>query len=299
MIEAGLALSRWLQFAAAALLFGVPAFALYGLDASARASAQAWMRRVMMIAGVVALAAAVLMLSAEAAEMSGDLSLAVDPQTVWAVVSATNFGAVWTLRLVLIAATLSLAFVFPRPPVGLTMLGVGGAAVAASLAWLGHGGEGGSWLGVLHRVADVLHLLAASAWIGALVMLGYLLVRGDADVAYRGLSGFSGVGSIIVATLVLTGVVNTVALTQPRPIMEAIATPYAAVLLVKLLLFVLMLMLAALNRFVLTPRLAAATPPSSAFGRLRLSVGAETVLAVLVIAAVAFLGTMEPPGAGS
>lgn len=296
MIEAGLALARWLQFAAALVLFGVPAFALYGLNAEARASEQAWLKRIMMGASIVGVIAALMMLSAEAAEMSGEAALAVDPATIWSVASGTSFGAVWALRLVLLCAMLGLALAFPRR-VGIAALSLCGALVAASLAWLGHGGEGGPGLGVFHQAGDVLHILAASFWIGALVVLVHVLRTGDRPNAHHALTRFSGIGALVVATLVLTGIVNTWALTQPRPIGEAIATPYAMVLLVKLGLFAGMLLLAALNRWVLSPRLANASA-EDASKALRFSVGAETVLAVLVITAVAVLGVLEPPNAG-
>ena len=296
MIETGLAIARWLQFAASVLLFGAPAFAVYGLNADARASEQAWLKRLLMGASVVGIIAALMMLCAEAAEMSGEAAQAFDPATIWSVASGTNFGAVWALRLVLLCAMLGLALKFPVRA-GIAALSVCGALVAASLAWLGHGGEGGSMLGVLHQGADVLHLLAASFWIGALVVLVHVLRAGDKPSAQYALTRFSGIGALVVATLVLTGIVNTWALTQPRPIGEAITTPYAMVLLIKLGLFAGMLVLAALNRWVLSPRLARASA-EDATKALRRSVGAETVLAVLVIAAVAVLGVLEPPNAG-
>lgn len=294
MIETGLAVARWLQFGAAVILFGVPVFALYGLNAEARAFEQGWLKRVLIGASVIGILAALMMLCAEAAEMSGEATQAFDPATIWSVASGTSFGAIWALRLVLVCAMLVLVLAFPRRA-GLAALSVCGALVAASLAWLGHGGEGGPVLGVLHQSADVLHILAASLWIGALVVLVRVLHSGDGASAHHALTRFSGIGVLVVATLVITGVVNTWALIQPRPIGAAIATPYGIVLLVKLGLFAVMLVLAALNRWVLSPRLAGAEGEAKA---LRRSVGAETVLAVLVIAAVAVLGVLEPPNAG-
>jgi putative copper resistance protein D len=89
--------------------------------------------------------------------------------------------------------------------------------------------------------------------------------------------------------------------TAPRPLPEAAATPYAAVLFLKLGLFAAMLALAALNRFVLTPRLRLRSmhpgQTNATLRRLRWSVGLETALAALVIAAVAVLGVLEPPNA--
>jgi len=46
-----------------------------------------------------------------------------------------------------------------------------GAAAVAALAWAGHAGATQGGQGEIHVVADALHLLAASAWLGALVPL--------------------------------------------------------------------------------------------------------------------------------
>jgi len=78
----------------------------------------------------------------------------------------------------------------------------------------------------------------------------------------------------------------------------SLKTIYTQVLLVKLAMFVAMLSLAAANRFRLTPKLAAALNSTSelraAVGALRTSLLAETALAILVLAAVAWLGTLSP-----
>jgi putative copper resistance protein D len=61
-----------------------------------------------------------------------------------------------------------------------------------------------------------------------------------------------------------------------------------------------MLLLAAANRFRLTPRLAARLDSTdgleSVVAALRLSLLSETALAILVLAAVAWLGTLSPAG---
>ena len=65
-------------------------------------------------------------------------------------------------------------------------------------------------------------------------------------------------------------------------------------------MFASMLLLAAANRFWLTPRLSARLDSTSglesAVAALRLSLLTETALAILVLAAVAWLGTLAPLG---
>lgn len=299
MIEIALTGARWLQFAAAALLCGVPAFALYGLTPTAADAERHWIRRTLSVALILGLTGATLLLLAQSAEMTGDLGGAFDPAIVWAVVSETAFGSVWSWRLAFVLLLGVAVFSLPDRVYRTPVLAFGGGVLAGSLAWLGHGGEGELGFREVHRVADVLHVLAASVWIGALVVLARLLKRADRDTLYA-LTKFSGVGSIAVGAIVLTGVVNAWALIAPTSIEEAIGTPYGLTLLIKVVLFMLMLALAALNRFVLTPRFSRGLEGDTqvSVAALKRSILVETILAALVIGAVSALGVMEPPNAG-
>src|SRR5262249_49549159 len=146
------------------------------------------------------------------------------------------------------------------------------------------------------------HLLSAGTWLGALLPLGLLVLQSkrteaaaDIAAAHHGLVRFSGIGPAIVGLLGVTGLTNSWLLLGPAPWHALIATPYGLVLLVKLGLFAGMLGLAALNRYVLTPAIKGQGSSRTALGALTHSVTAETALAVIVLAAVAVLGTLEPP----
>ena len=91
----------------------------------------------------------------------------------------TDFGHVWLVRLaliVLLAAALHRPyFGAPAPPwrrVAALALAV---AFVAALAFTGHAAAGEGVEGVVHEAADVLHLVAAAAWVGALVPLAIVL----------------------------------------------------------------------------------------------------------------------------
>jgi copper resistance protein D len=76
------------------------------------------------------------------------------------------------------------------------------------------------------------------------------------------------------------------------------ATLYGRLLIAKLVLFAAMLALASLNRFRLTPgfeRSIAAADHARALGALRVSLAVETACAVVILALVGWLGTLEPP----
>src|SRR5262249_50193391 len=130
------------------------------------------------------------------------------------------------------------------------------ALSAASLASLAGGGHTQAREGVdqfVHVTADGVHLLAAGAWLGGLGPLLALLMsqpppdsRAEIDISHV-LMRFSGMGYIAVALLIGTGAANSWYLLPS--ISRFPDTLYGQVLIVKLGLFAVMLLLAAMNRF--------------------------------------------------
>lgn len=133
-----------------------------------------------------------------------------------------------------------------------------------------HGATDEGVSGVVHQSADVLHLLSAGIWLGALPPLIILLNLADSggEVEARnasfGLERFSGIGPLVVAVLILTGFANSLFLIGLENFATAFRQPYIWVLVVKLCLFAAMLALAAANRFRLAPALAHAIAQSEA-----------------------------------
>src|SRR3546814_13154080 len=76
------------------------------------------------------------------------------------------------------------------------------------------------------------------------------------DTAHRALAGFATAGTVIVGLVIVTGIVNSYALIGPQNMSGLFQSAYGQLLLIKLVLFGLMLALAASNRFSLTPALA-------------------------------------------
>ena len=116
---------------------------------------------------------------------------------------------------------------------------------------------------------------------------------------HAALRGFSGIGSGLVAVLVATGLINGWFVVGLAGLPGLLAMPYGQLLSVKLVIFLAMLGLAAANRFQLTPRLGralpAAAPTLPAIAALRRSLVLETGLSVIVVALVAWFGTLAPP----
>jgi putative copper resistance protein D len=171
-----------------------------------------------------------------------------------------------------------------------------------SLAWSGHAGASEAALGGVHRSSDIVHLVAGAIWIGALVMFARILLidfetPGAAMSAISALERFSGIGTIIVVAIVVTGSISLVAIVGIEGLSATFRTAYGQLLLLKLVLFGAMLGLAGFNRWRLVPDIKAALDGEgevAARRRLRLAVLAETTLAFLILAIVAILGTLSP-----
>jgi len=307
--------ARAIQFAATMLVAGVVLFAVF-------VAAPAW-RGVSSNGGVAvkirARLAAIAWISLALAAISGVAWLVLTaaamsdrptPQVfgdgvLWTVLSQTTFGRDWLVRFVLacaLAATLP-ALLSPRnhkTPWIEAAAAVLAAAFAGALTWSGHaaGGLGGE--AIIHPAADVLHLIAAAAWVGALLPLIVLFAAAGADdtslaMARTATARFSILGIVSVGTLLVTGIVNTYYLAGSVPAL--LHTDYGRLLLIKIALFLAMLAIAAVNRFQLTPQLAqqaSIAASRNALRQLRRNASIEVLAGAIVIVIVAALGTMAP-----
>lgn len=268
------------------LLFGLALFGLYSVNAVLRFRA---MLRGMALIGVpLSLSGLVLMTSA----MSGETDFTALSPYLQMMVFETDVGQAWTVR------TVALIVVMIWPGVWATS--IAGAVALASLAWSGHGAMDEGALRVWHFLSDILHLLAAGAWLGAMLAL-VLLARGLVDetrirLLMFSVKRFEWVGAVIVLTLSVTGVVNYLFIVGPK-LDEILLSTYGILLALKILLFAGMLVLAALNRFHLGPSLEQSLrngQPVIAANALRRSVLLELAIALLIVALVAWLGTLSP-----
>ena len=291
---------RFALYADLMVLFGWPLFALYGTrDKASGPSAR--LSLLLALFTVVLSAGGMLAMTAS---MSGVAPRDVDRGSIEAMVFETPMGVAWQVRMAALVAIVALTFV--RNPVArLAQVGFAAAALA-SLAWTGHGAAGDATTGWVQLVADIVHLLAAGAWVGALVALGAMLTRRASRLTstdfismHRTLEGFSKAGTIFVALVIITGAINTWVLVGPSGVWLVGSDRYVQLLAFKLALFAAMLGLAAVNRFRLTPALwrdlKTGIVPSGAQRALRRSIAIEAGLAASVLAIVAWLGTLVPP----
>jgi putative copper resistance protein D len=291
---------RFALYANLMVLFGWPLFALYGSRDKASGPSRSQLLSLTLVAVMISVAGILAM----TASMSGVALIDVDRLSIEAMVFETPMGVAWQVRMAALAATAVLAFV--RNPVARVAQFAFAAAALASLAWTGHGAAGEATKGLVQLVADIVHLLAAGAWIGALAALGLLVARNASRLTsagyismYHALDGFSNAGTVIVGLLIITGSINTWILVGPAGVGLLGSDPYVQLLALKLALFAVMLGLAATNRFRLTPALSrdldAGVVPLEALRALRRSIAIEAGLAASVLAIVAWLGTLVPP----
>ena len=286
-----LALCRFAHFLAAMLAFGMSAYLWAYTPERLKLALSPIVRRFVLIASLVALTTALAWLALESASMADDWSAAVEPSAIGAVLTDTAFGHAWALHLALAAALAVVVAASPRD--GWAATSLVSAALLASLGLVGHAAMQTGAEGVLHRANHAVHLIAAGAWIGGLVPFAMCLRAYERDDlrrdAVQAMAGFSFWGQLIVATIVLTGVVN-IALTSHHPPIPPV-TPYRALLVAKLVVVVIMILLALFNRFVLAPRLKTS---ANALTTLRTTSAAEVALGCIVIALVSAFALLDP-----
>lgn len=302
-MDSSLVAIRWSLYADLGLLFGLLLFALYALKASERERLLPlrWLTTVLAGLGIVLSGLSFVL---AVAAMLGVALKDVDHASVMMILTETPVG--WALLARILALTILCAAVLTPwafRGTGITILALIAAIPVASLAWSGHGAASEGLTGMVHLAGDILHLLAGSAWIGALAAFILMLSRRSPifeqlDTAHRALAGFATAGTVIVGLVVVTGIVNSYVLIGPQNISGLFQSAYGRLLLIKLVLFGLMLALAASNRFSLTPALATGIEDGNIEGavmRLRRSLWLEGGAAVLILALVAWLGTLLPP----
>jgi putative copper export protein len=223
------------------------------------------------------------------------------------VLTQTHFGIAWLIRAVLIvvlAACLAVQARTRKHAAGWVGL-LAASAFIASLAWAGHGAAAEDVpFDAVHLPADILHLLAAGAWLGGLLPLVICLGQAWRDKSPQAVAvacavtlRFSVLGLTSVGTLIVTGVVNAWFLAGSVPAL--LGTLYGQLLLVKVALFATMIAVASVNQRQLLPRLAGVASDAAlclqATRQVRRNASIEAGLGVFVLAIVGVIGIL-PPG---
>jgi putative copper export protein/mono/diheme cytochrome c family protein/peroxiredoxin len=230
---------------------------------------------------------------------------------LWNILTGTQYGRVWIIRTALMV--LLAGFLWLRDAEGegkdWWALRLEGTALAVSLlmaqAWMGHAATGEGLTLVYQVLADGLHLLASGVWLGGLPLLLYLLSwawrRDDPSaeaVAAEATRRFSALAFVCVGVLLITGSANAWELVGTIPAL--VGTTYGRLLLLKIVLLLPLLGLAALNLLREKPHLARALHDQGrrdvrqSLRRLRRNVGGELLVGSLILLIVGALGSLPP-----
>ena len=284
-----LALLRALHYATTLLATGALGFELLVAPGTL-----ARHRRILVATAIVALLSALGWLVAEAQKDSGgSFAEAMSPALIGQVLRLTEFGHVWTLRLLLLALwPIALARPGGRLVTGIAFLI--GLMASALLAFAGHAAAEG----LLQQLSDMLHLALAALWLGGLLPIAAVMAQAarapspeSLRAAQRAARRFSPLGILCVGGLLATGLVNAWTLVGTLP--GLIGTDYGRLLLLKLAALLAMIAIAAINRQRLTPALAGSDAAAAA-RRLRRNALLEAGLGVLILVDVGWLGISVP-----
>ena len=205
---------------------------------------------------------------------------------VWRSALATSLGPSLLIAIAAMAVA-GFARLGPGLLIARSLTAVAMAGVGLSLAASGHAATASpQWL---TRPSLFLHGIVAAYWLGALAPLAGMAFRRSSELP-RALNRFSAVAVPLVGLLVLSGLV--LAIVQLGSLSALVETRYGIILSIKLVLVLLLIGCAAVNRFYLTPLVVADYKNTRP---LTTSIIIECVLAVGILAAVSGWRFTPPP----
>lgn len=290
---------RWLNFVALALMLGSLGFFLFVWSPAVSGTNTVTERRMQLLtwAGWLALGAAgVLALLLQASVANGiPLLNALDGSLLSRIISGTRYGNLWLIRMALWLG-FGVSLLFARGDRWFYWIAVAlGAGLVLTYSLYSH--ASGMPNPVATVAADWIHLLSSTLWIGGLVQIVNILSAGrrnDVLLATPEVSAvvgyFSNFARVCVGILILTGLYAS--WLHVGSVEGLLTTQYGQALLVKLILFLPLLGLAATNLIVTQRRLQAGEVIW--VGRLRGLVSAEVALTILVLAAVGAMTAIQP-----
>lgn len=294
-------LLRFAQYGLLLGLFGLVTFAMFGLRQSLPTRPNAKPASAMIIAAWLAPTVAVVVMLASIGVMMAQPFWQLERATVQAILTGTDLGSAFFIRLFTLVAAATL-LTFSRTPAG-RWLAISCFVISlATLAWSGHAAATEGLLGLVHRLNDALHLLAAGLWLGAIGWFSGLVLaahRQDqgiaADALIADMHRFAPLGAFLVLAAGITGLINAHLTFGLGNVGAVLATDYGVLLAAKIVLVAAMVGFGARHAIVgrrlhkadnvnLQPTLA----------QLRITLAAELGVAVTVTALIAMIGTLSP-----
>jgi copper transport protein len=201
----------------------------------------------------------------------------------------TRFGIaflVMTFGFGVVAALLLVGWIFDRLELRWPALAIS-VALASGLSLSGHQAtEPNS--SALSELADWLHLVAASIWVGGLAALAFLVWPLAPSLRRTAFVGFARLAIALVAVMVLAGAY--LALVRLPELSDLWETQYGRFLLLKSAMVAVALAWGAVHHFVVRPRLEAGDEPDAGP-----SLMGEAAVAFAVLLSAAILTNLAPP----
>ena len=239
------------------------------------------------IARVSAIIAAVLLVgqyALEAARMADDFAGIADP-AMQAIAMKSAASTVLALRLLGLGAIIT---TLSRADARITWSILGAAVIFGSFTLVGHSAAHPLRWALAPLL--VTHVAIIAFWFGALVPLYLISGRESAEVAAHVTGAFSRIALWLVPVIFAAGVVMAFVLIRH---LSEFRMAYGLSVVGKVTGFVLLMGLAALNKWRLGPALAAGRP--AAFGTFRASLAFEYLLIVAVLSITAAMTTLYSP----
>ncbi|MCB2109293.1 MAG: copper resistance protein CopC [Rhodobacteraceae bacterium] len=279
--------NRWVLYATMLLAAGSALFMLMmNAPAAVNQSAIRWGRA----GAIVAAIAYVLSIGLGGAEMvmgSGGALFSLDTWARGSASTLTPSAAIGIPSMVVLIWAFAAGA--ERPKLG--ALAVGTAGAIGSFLVTGHAATAPPvW--VMAPMVGV-HLVCAAFWLGALYPLFRTTFGGDVAVSAGMMTQFSTRAVWTVSALLLSGIVIT--FFQVREISNMTGTDYGVSLIRKLVLFAIIMAIAAYNKVVLTPKLEKGD--AGAMASIRKSIRIEYIVYVLILGAAMTLTMTIPPRA--
>jgi len=287
-------LCRFVFDGAALFLWGSAAYLWLLVPKGLSSDIWAKLRVARFAAVALAVFATMALLPVRSAMLGNGWADGLDTDTMKSVLTGTSIGTAWAWQAVFAVVLLAGTWLPSHRQMPATAIVSG--LLLCGLALTGHAAMNDGWLRVLHRANDMVHVLSGGAWIGALAPVALVLCRfrdhtAGAD-ARTALIRFSTAGHVAVALVILSGLANSVLITGGLPLDWSV--PYQRLLALKIGLVVIMVLMAVFNRYGLVPRIGRSRAAGNA---LAAGTIAEIVVAIGVVALVAWFGTLEPfPG---
>lgn len=285
--ETVLVICRFVFDGAVIFLWGTAAYLSAAVPSRLASQIAARLASAQRVAVMLAILALTLLLPAESA-MIGDGWDSLEISDMVDVMLETGIGWAWIAQATGTPLLLGLLVILPaRRQAAIAIIS---ALLLATLSISGHAAMDDGWLGIAHRANHILHLLSGGAWLGALVPVLMILRRLSEPEARLALMRFSTLGHGAVALVIVTGLINTYLIVGKPPLDWSF--PYQMLLSAKIVLAAAMTILAIVNRYIFVPRLA--RDHDHAVGAILRGTLAEIVLGVIVLALVAWFGTLDP-----